>query len=80
MGVPDRRFPDLWQRGKSRPQVLSPQVRRVAQLLSQGFDDNAVARAESIDVRTVRRRVANLLEYLDARTRFQAGYRFRGLG
>ena len=55
---------------------LPPEVERIAHLLSRGLDDRAVARAEGIDVRTVRRRVASLLQELDSRTRFQAGYRF----
>lgn len=61
------------------PRVLPPEVERVAQLLSTGLDDRAVARAEGVDIRTVRRRVALLLDCLESRTRFQGGYRFGAL-
>lgn len=77
-GVPETPT-DALARARRRARTLSPEVRKVADLLAQGLDDNAVARAEGIDVRTVRRRVASLLEFLDAHTRFEAGYRFRGL-
>lgn len=63
----------------TRPE-LPPEVERVARLLSTGLDDRAVARAEGIDIRTVRRRVALLMEGLGSRTRFQAGYLFAAVG
>ena len=53
---------------------LPPEVRRVAALLAQGLDDRGVSRREYVTVRTVRRRVARLLRFLGAATRFQAGY------
>ena len=43
------------------------------QLLADGLQDDAVAAKLGVSVRTVRRRVAELLEDLGARTRFQAG-------
>jgi DNA-binding Lrp family transcriptional regulator len=43
------------------------------QLLAEGLQDEAVAEKLGVSVRTVRRRVAELLEDLGARTRFQAG-------
>ncbi|MFL6138424.1 MAG: hypothetical protein ACJ74O_11555 [Frankiaceae bacterium] len=43
------------------------------QLLAEGLQDEAVAEKLGVSVRTVRRRVADLLEDLGARTRFQAG-------
>ena len=52
----------------------TPDVQRVALLLAEGLDDRAVAKAEAITVRTVRRRVARLQATLGAKTRFQAGY------
>lgn len=42
-------------------------------LLAAGMQDDAAARELGVSVRTVRRRIADLLSELDARTRFQAG-------
>lgn len=42
-------------------------------LLASGAKDETIARQLDLSLRTVRRRVADLLEELDARTRFQAG-------
>jgi DNA-binding NarL/FixJ family response regulator len=58
----------------SGPASLPPSVRQVADLLADGRDDRAVAREVGVTVRTVRRRVAELMRALQARTRFQAGY------
>lgn len=53
---------------------------RVLDLLGQGVKDESAARSLGLGVRTYRRRVAELLEALDAGSRFQAGVRARELG
>lgn len=50
------------------------------QLLADGLQDEAVAEKLGVSVRTVRRRVAELLEDLGARTRFQAGVQAARMG
>lgn len=55
-------------------QGLSDQEREVFRLLSTGLTDEAVARRLDVSVRTLRRVTADLMERLDARSRFQAGY------
>jgi DNA-binding NarL/FixJ family response regulator len=47
--------------------------KRTLELLALGGKDEAVARHLGVSLRTVRRRVADLLEELGATTRFQAG-------
>lgn len=46
---------------------------RLMTLLAAGFKDDAIARQLALSSRTVGRRVAELMETLGARTRFQAG-------
>ncbi|WP_433002102.1 transcriptional regulator TrmB [Kribbella sp. CA-294648] len=46
---------------------------RLMTLLAAGFKDDAIARQLTLSSRTVGRRVAELMETLGARTRFQAG-------
>ncbi|MER5623432.1 helix-turn-helix transcriptional regulator [Streptosporangium sp. NPDC002544] len=53
---------------------LSHQEREVLRLLSAGLTDEAVARRLDVSVRTLRRVTADLMERLEARSRFQAGY------
>jgi DNA-binding NarL/FixJ family response regulator len=43
-------------------------------MLSVGAQDEEVARELGISVRTVRRRLAELMTGIDARSRFQAGF------
>ncbi len=52
---------------------LTPQERELLRLLASGLTDEAVARALGIGVRTERRIVAELMERLDASSRFEAG-------
>ncbi|MGN9843443.1 helix-turn-helix transcriptional regulator [Nonomuraea sp. H19] len=52
---------------------ISPREWQVLQLLAQGCTDEAVARNLGLSLRTVRRVTADLMERLDARSRFQAG-------
>ncbi|MFJ2031727.1 LuxR C-terminal-related transcriptional regulator [Streptosporangium sp. NPDC087985] len=54
-------------------QGLSGQEREVLRLLSMGHTDETVARKLDVSVRTLRRITAELMERLDARSRFQAG-------
>jgi DNA-binding CsgD family transcriptional regulator len=46
---------------------------RLLELMAAGCQDEAIAEELGVSVRTVRRRVAELLEGFGARTRFQAG-------
>ena len=46
---------------------------RMMTLLAAGFKDDAIARQLTLSSRTVGRRVAELMDMLGARTRFQAG-------
>ncbi|OWA19285.1 helix-turn-helix transcriptional regulator [Streptomyces sp. CS227] len=52
---------------------LSPQEAETLRLLGQGLTDEAVAKRLGVSSRTARRIAADLLEKLDARSRFQAG-------
>lgn len=47
--------------------------RTLLKLLSMGVKDEAAARHLGVSVRTVRRQIANLMERLEANSRFQAG-------
>ncbi|MGA5699812.1 helix-turn-helix transcriptional regulator [Peterkaempfera bronchialis] len=53
---------------------------RVLQAASRGYTDEKAARVLGLSVRTYRRRVAALLDRLDATSRFQAGVRAAQLG
>jgi hypothetical protein len=65
----------LWD--QAVPVVPSPKAdptdARLMTLLAAGFKDDAIARQLALSSRTVGRRVAELMETLGARTRFQAG-------
>ena len=65
----------LWD--QAVPVVPSPMTdptdARLMTLLAAGFKDDAIARQLGLSSRTVGRRVAELMEALGARTRFQAG-------
>ncbi|TRV76901.1 response regulator transcription factor [Streptomyces sp. 130] len=52
----------------------------LVRLLHAGFKDQAIARQLGVSVRTATRRVAALMQSLDASTRFQAGVRARERG
>ena len=49
-------------------------------LLTAGLGDDAIGRQLNVSPRTVRRRVATLMDRLDARTRFQAGIQAKARG
>ncbi|MEV4259517.1 helix-turn-helix transcriptional regulator, partial [Spirillospora sp. NPDC049652] len=59
---------------------LGEQSREILALLADGMKDEAASRRLGISLRTYRRRVAELMELLDADSRFQAGLRARSLG
>lgn len=52
---------------------LDPQLRELAQLLADGCTDEMAARKMGLSPRTIKRRSAELMELLEARSRFQAG-------
>ncbi|MCP2336368.1 helix-turn-helix transcriptional regulator [Actinomadura rupiterrae] len=60
--------------------ALGEQSRDILALLAEGMKDEAACRRLGISLRTYRRRVAELMELLDAESRFQAGLRARSLG
>jgi sugar-specific transcriptional regulator TrmB/DNA-binding CsgD family transcriptional regulator len=73
-------FEQVWQSGQpfgTQPSRdddgLNGQERAVLQLLSAGHTDEVVARKLGVSVRTCRRITSQLMERLDARSRFQAG-------
>ncbi|MBH1935440.1 helix-turn-helix transcriptional regulator [Streptomyces sp. AV19] len=68
-----------------RYQQLRERLRRdsgteIMRLLGEGYTDEAAARELDISVRTYRRRVADIMRLLGARSRFQAGVNAAGLG
>jgi DNA-binding NarL/FixJ family response regulator len=71
----DRKVPPLGITSRNHGE-LPAEVRQAAQLLATGLQDKAVARHEDVTVRTVRRRIALLMDFLGASTRFQAGFLF----
>ncbi|GHE51852.1 LuxR family transcriptional regulator [Streptomyces spiralis] len=54
---------------------MPPQERAVLKMLAQGYTDEAIAKRLGVSPRTARRVAANLMERLDARSRFEAGVR-----
>lgn len=71
-------FDLLWARAASLPRRsgengAEDERAKILQLLAVGGKDETVARQLGISLRTVRRRVAELMEELGASTRFQAG-------
>ncbi|MEU1194019.1 helix-turn-helix domain-containing protein [Streptomyces sp. NPDC005859] len=53
---------------------VSPQEQRLLTSLRSGLTDEAISRQLGVSVRTARRMLASLMEKLDARCRFEAGY------
>jgi len=67
-------FEEYWRRGEPAPRAdLSTQNRRLLELLAMGLKDEAIARHLGVGLRTVRRRVADLVETHGVQTRFQLG-------
>lgn len=52
---------------------LDPQLRELIRLLAAGSTDEMAARKMGLSARTIKRKSAELMERLDARSRFQAG-------
>ncbi|MEV4411636.1 helix-turn-helix transcriptional regulator [Catellatospora sp. NPDC049609] len=52
---------------------LDPQAKQLLAMLAEGHTDEMAARKLGVSLRTVRRVAADLMERLDARSRFQAG-------
>jgi DNA-binding NarL/FixJ family response regulator len=71
---------DLAEVVPAAPPVLDPQSRDVLRRLVSGATDEAAAGELGLSLRTYRRRVAELMTVLGARSRFQAGARARELG
>lgn len=75
-------FEILWSRSVAlAPETMPPKGDAEAEVdkelvafLAVGVSDEAIAHRLQISVRTVRRRIAELMTRLDAQTRFQAGY------
>lgn len=59
---------------------LGATEREVLALLVHGLKDEAIARNLSLSVRTVRRHIATIMEFVDAPTRFAAGAAAQRLG
>jgi DNA-binding Lrp family transcriptional regulator len=66
-------FDLVWARSTPLEPLPSDERDAVLRLLTSGLKDEAIARQLGISLRTVRRRVAELLDELGPRTRFAAG-------
>lgn len=66
--------------GGQLPAELGQREREVLALLSEGYTDTDAAARLDVGVRTVRRTVADLMDRLGARSRFQAGVKATDLG
>jgi hypothetical protein len=73
-------FETLWEKAVAvpgfdgqRPDIDAGRRRLLLDQLARGAKDEQVARALGVSLRTVRRRVADLLVELDADSRFEAG-------
>lgn len=58
---------------RSDPDGMPPQERAVLKLLAEGYTDEAIAKRLGVSPRTARRIAAELMERLEARSRFEAG-------
>lgn len=52
---------------------LTPEEREILKMIAMGLTDEAAGRRLGLSQRTVRRKIAGLMEQLDARSRFEAG-------
>lgn len=67
-------FEELWRRAEPLlTKDASQEDVKVLELLSMGFKDEAIARQMGLGLRTVRRRVAHLMDEHGVETRFQLG-------
>jgi DNA-binding NarL/FixJ family response regulator len=67
-------------RARRLAKALGASEREVLALLVHGLKDEAIARHLNVSVRTVRRHVSTVLDFLDAPTRFAAGAAAQRLG
>ncbi|MFF3062543.1 helix-turn-helix domain-containing protein [Streptomyces sp. NPDC057909] len=75
-------FDTLWEKAvpygghgsELLPAQFNEDERQLVQILAAGLKDETAARHLGLGVRTIRRRIAAVMEQLDATTRFQAGY------
>ena len=68
-----RLFHHLWADAGTAEDVLDDEDRRVLALLADGKTDETAAREIGMSVRHLRRRIARLMDVLQATSRFQAG-------
>jgi DNA-binding NarL/FixJ family response regulator len=68
-----RLFHHLWAAASTAQDVLDDEDRRVLNLLAEGKTDETAAREVGMSVRHLRRRIARLMDVLEATSRFQAG-------
>jgi DNA-binding NarL/FixJ family response regulator len=79
-------FDQLWDtatpvvRSTAAAKRLGATEREVLALLVHGLKDEAIARHLNVSVRTVRRHIATVMEFVDAPTRFAAGAAAQRLG
>lgn len=76
VGIIRALFETWWSFGQdvmASPGRLDRQERALLQLLGEGAKDDHIARQLGLSVRTVRRRISELLGRLEASSRFQAG-------
>lgn len=80
-------FERLWLNGTplAEPDMpddpeLTTRERTVLNLLAAGYADSSIAVRTGVSVRTVRRTISEVMDRLDARSRFQAGARAARLG
>jgi DNA-binding NarL/FixJ family response regulator len=71
-------FEQFWTRGAALPSTrpvppTADDVRPVLELLQLGLKDETIARQLGVSLRTVRRRIAMVMDEVGATTRFQAG-------
>lgn len=67
-------FEELWRRAEPLvTKEASAEDVRVLELLAMGFKDEAIARQMGLGLRTVRRRIAHLMDEHGVETRFQLG-------
>jgi DNA-binding NarL/FixJ family response regulator len=67
-------------RSGSNSEQLGETEREVLSLLVHGLKDEAIARHLGLSVRTVRRHIATVMDFVDAPTRFAAGAAAQRLG
>jgi hypothetical protein len=72
-------FENVWERGMAVPGIdpgagdLAGQRRLLLHQLTRGAKDEQIARTLGVSLRTVRRRIADIMDELGADSRFQAG-------